>query len=131
MELVVVPTDWTLLGKHLKSRKFSAAYLNWRGRPYEDFSPIFHSSGRYNYSVIYSIFMDKILSRMRKALTFTGLSQLSRQLEQILRANPPMAFLLRPVQISVVHRRFSNVIPSWDGFHYGSFTLKGSTSRKE
>ncbi len=123
IDMVIVPTDWHLLGQHLKKRKFSAAYLTWRGRPYEDFSPIFHSEGRFNYSVVYSIFIDKLLARMRRSLTFTGLSQLSILLERNLAANPPMAFLFRPVHMSIVSRRFANVVPSWDGFRYASFRL--------
>ena len=123
IELIIVPTDWKLLGRHLRKRKFSAAYLSWRGRPYEDFSPIFHSTGRYNYAVIYSIFIDRLLSRMRRSLTITGLSSLAIQLERNLHSNPPMAFLFRPIRMSVVSRRFGNVVPTWDGFRYSRFTI--------
>jgi peptide/nickel transport system substrate-binding protein len=124
IELIIVPTDWKLLGKHLKSRKFSAAYLTWAGRPYEDFSPIFHSAGRNNYSVIYSIFIDRLLSKMRRQTEFSAMFELSKLLENNLRSNPPMTFLFRPIIMSVLHKRFSNISPTWEGFQFANFKLK-------
>ncbi len=121
IDLVIMPTDWKLLGNHLRKRQFSGALLSWNGRPYEDFTPLFHSSGKYNYGVIYNSLIDQLLAQMRRSTRLEQRTELSGRLENMLHAYLPMTFLLRPVWISLVHRDFSNTIPTAHGFRYSQF----------
>ncbi len=124
IEVLIVPTAWKLLSRHLKQRKFAAAFLTWKGRPYEDFTPIFHSTGKNNYGVVYNIFIDRLITRMRQQKSFENLLDYSKKLEKMLHSYLPITFLFRPVEISLVHRRFSNVIPTSFGFKYKEFKTK-------
>lgn len=121
IEMMIVPTDWTLFRKHLKKKSFTAAMLSWSGRPYEDFSPLFHSTGRYNYGVVYNVLIDKHLALMRRTESFKEMLPLSIKLEEMLESYLPMTFLFRPVELSLIHRRFKNVLPSPEGFRFASW----------
>jgi peptide/nickel transport system substrate-binding protein len=129
IEVLIVPTAWKLLSRHLKQRKFAAAFLTWKGRPYEDFSPIFHSAGKNNYGVVYNIFIDRLITRMRQQKSFENLLEYSKKLEKMLHSYLPITFLFRPVEISLVHRRFSNVIPTSFGFKYKEFKTKTNKNK--
>ncbi|PKN46633.1 MAG: hypothetical protein CVU59_05485 [Deltaproteobacteria bacterium HGW-Deltaproteobacteria-17] len=121
VDLVIVPTDWKLMGAHLRKRQFSAALLSWSGRPYEDFSPLFHSTGRYNYGVVYNTMIDQLLVSMRRTTRLEARFDFSVKLEDMLHAYLPMTFLVRPVWIGLVHRDFTNAIPTPHGFRYSQF----------
>ncbi len=121
VDLVIVPTDWNLMGANLRKRQFSAALLSWAGRPYEDFSPLFHSTGRYNYGVVYNTMIDQLLVSMRKTTRLESRFDFSVKLENMLHAYLPMTFLVRPVWIGLVHRDFTNAIPTPHGFRYSQF----------
>ncbi|MBN2724639.1 MAG: hypothetical protein JXR95_11265 [Deltaproteobacteria bacterium] len=123
IEMMIVPTDWKLFKTHLKKKKFAAAFLTWRGRPYEDFSPLFHSAGRYNYGVVYNILIDRHLAQMRLTSSFSMMKPLSIKLEEMLESYLPVTFLTRPVEISIIHKRFSNVIPTSEGYRYAKWKV--------
>ena len=131
IKLTIVPTDWKLLAKHLRKRRFSAAFLTWRGRPYEDFSPLFHSAGKYNYGLVYNNLIDKLLSSMRRSRSLKNLKTASAKLEDMLNVYLPIAFLYRPVWMSVVHRRFANVYSGFNGFNYSTFTKNKNYKSKK
>ncbi len=123
VDLVIMPTDWKLMGTHLKKRQFSAALLSWSGRPYEDFTQLFHSAGRYNYGVVYNSLIDQTLASMRRTTRLEARTEFSIRLERMLHAYLPMTFLLRPIWIGLVHRGFTNAIPTPHGFRYSQFKL--------
>lgn len=123
VELVIMPTDWKLMGAHLKKRQFSAALLSWAGRPYEDFTQLFHSAGRFNYGVVYNNLIDQSLTAMRRTTRLEARTEYSIKLERMLHAYLPMTFLVRPVWIGLVHRGFTNAIPTPHGFRYSQFKL--------
>ena len=121
VDLVSVPTDWQQMGNLLKKRQFSGALLFWVGRPYEDFSPLFHSAGTYNYGVLSNTLMDGLLVSMRKTLDVRARVAFSAKIENMLSSWLPMTFLVRPVYVAMVHRDFTNTVMTPYGFRYSLF----------
>ncbi len=121
IDLVPVPTDWKQMGNMLRKRQFSGALLSWAGRPYEDFSALFHSTGVYNYGVLSNTLMDGLLVSMRKSLNAQARVAFSIKIENMLQSWLPMTFLVRPVWVSMVHRDFANPVETPYGFRYSLF----------
>lgn len=121
VDLVPVPTDWKQMGNLLKKRQFSGALLFWVGRPYEDFSQLFHSAGTYNYGVLSNTLMDGLLVSMRKTLDVRARVAFSAKIENMLSSWLPMTFLVRPVYVAMVHKDFTNTVMTPYGFRYSLF----------
>jgi peptide/nickel transport system substrate-binding protein len=130
IEMVIVPTNWNLLSRHLRKRKFAAAFLTWKGRAYEDFTPLFHSGGKYNYGVIDNLFVNKLLVKMRYSHNFSNRVTISRQIENMLYSYLPMTYLFRPVYMSVIHKKFKNIKNSVDGFRFSKFKIDHNFDEK-
>ncbi len=109
VELEPVQTDWRRLLRLLRSGKFMAAALSFRGRPAEDLSVLFHSTSKRNYGRLGSLAVDKLLGQMRNALTRRRRAAYSAQLERALWASQPMTFLHGPRVLTLVHKRLRGV----------------------
>jgi peptide/nickel transport system substrate-binding protein len=109
VELEAVQTDWRRLTRLLRSGKFMAAALSFRGRPAEDLSELFHSTSKRNYGRFGSLAVDKLLAQMRNSLSRKRRAFYSAGLERALHAAQPVTFLHAPRVLTLVHRRLQNV----------------------
>ncbi|MFH2008864.1 MAG: ABC transporter substrate-binding protein [bacterium] len=109
VELEPVQTDWRRLSRLLHTRKFMAAALSYRSRPAEDLSELFHSAGTRNYGRTGSLMIDKLLGRMRVALSRRKRAEYSAKLDRALHAAQPLTFVHGPRILTLVHRRLQNV----------------------
>ncbi len=127
IELVSVPTDWPMMQRRLRSGRFMAAALKWEGRPAEDFSPLFHSTGKQNFGVIANLMLDRYLIRLRVTRKRSERQPRSAQIEQILHSYQPATFLHAPVSVALVHKRLSNVVLGPDWFNFAGIKVKVET----
>ncbi len=112
VELEPVQTDWRRMLRLLRTGKFTAAALTWRGRPAEDLSPLLHSAGKKNYGYMGSLTIDRLLGNMRTALSRKRRAEYSRRLERALWAQQAITFLHAPRVLMLVHRRLDHIILS-------------------
>lgn len=124
IDLVQVPTDWSMMQRRLRSGRFMAAALEWSGRPSEDLTALFHSSGRYNFGVITNLMLDRHLMAIRHTGKRSRRAELCAQVERILHSYQPVTFLHSPTHVSLVHRRITDVVIGPDGFDFPSMKLQ-------
>ncbi len=125
VDLVYVPTDWPMMLRMLRRGRFLAAALHWTGRPAEDLSPLFHSTGRHNYGRIANLALDQLLSRLRLSRNPARRAEYSAKIERILHAYEPITILHAPVQAALVSRRLENVHLGCNWFEFGRMKVKG------
>ncbi len=116
--LVAVPTDWPMMKRMLRAGRFTAAALEWVGRPAEDLSKLFHSSGKSNFGVITNLLLDQLLIRLRTMRKPAKRRELSARIERILHSYQPVTFLHAPVHVALAHKRLTGLIwgPEWFNF---------------
>ncbi len=131
VELVSVPTDWPMMQRRLQAGRFMAAALQWAGRPAEDFSPLFHSTGRMNFGVIANLMLDRLIIQLRVTRNRNERGPRSAQIERILHSYQPATFLHGPVHVALVHKRLSNVILGPDWFDFASMKVDVVVPDKE
>lgn len=117
VELEPVQTDWRRLQRLLRTGKFMAAALTWKGRPAEDLSALFHSAGKMNYGKMGSLTIDRLLGQMRVALSRKRRAALSAKLERALWAQQAVTFIHGPRVLMLVHRRLQNIVVSSEWLH--------------
>ncbi len=121
ISVILLPTAWNMLKSMLRKGRFSGAFLAWRGRVHEDFSQLFHSTGRYNFGVISNIFLDKTLTHLRKGMGRPA--DFTAKIERILHAYVPVTFLYRPKKLVLFHRRLGKVHVTPLGIDYKNITV--------
>ncbi len=116
--LVAVPTDWPMMKRMLRAGRFTAAALQWVGRPAEDLSRLFHSSGKDNFGVITNLLLDQLLIRLRTVRKPARRAALSAKIERILHSYQPVTFLHAPVSVALAHKRLEGLRlgPGWFNF---------------
>lgn len=117
VDLEPVQTAWSQMRRLLRTGRFQAAALRWRGRPAEDLSPLFHSSGKLNYGRAGSLVLDRLLAAMRHALGTRRRAEYSARIERALWAQQAFTFLHGPRVLMLVSRRFSHVVVSSEWLH--------------
>ncbi|MDB5037659.1 MAG: extracellular solute-binding protein family 5 [Bacteriovoracaceae bacterium] len=115
IEMNIKTLEWTVFLKQLEENSFDAFYMAWSSSLDSDPYQIWHSSqavkGGSNRVGFSNKRADEILTEARKTLDKPKRLELYREFSKIIADEQPYTFVFERPLISIIDRRFENVLP--------------------
>ncbi len=113
IRMIPFPLEWPVLLERIKNKEFDAVTMGWTSEVESDLYQTFHSSQALNNGDNFISYknpqLDKLIDAARRTIDETQRMRLWQQAERIIYEDQPYTFLMSPLDLQFVDRRFQNV----------------------